>query len=168
MPPKRLEVVVVGRRGVSCGGRDVCPATPTPNAQGCGKRCCWRGRRWWALVPPADAMGRRMHSVKVSMKASRESSSATPYVISYVVGLITAGVTWGLLAAIGRTSGLQDILLIAVATLSVTFATALGMTRHARRSAIVSSLLTLTILGVGLGLLYAFAVAICGAHSSDC
>jgi hypothetical protein len=109
-----------------------------------------------------------MHSVKVSMKASRESSSATPYVISYVVGLITAGVTWGLLAAIGRTSGLQDILLIAVATLSVTFATALGMTRHARRSAIVSSLLTLTILGVGLGLLYAFAVAICGAHSSDC
>jgi hypothetical protein len=43
-----------------------------------------------------------------------------------------------------------------------------GMTRHARRSAIASSLLTFTILGVALGLLYAFAVAICGAHSSDC
>jgi hypothetical protein len=102
------------------------------------------------------------------MRPSRDSRNATPYALSYVVGLITAGVTWGVLAAIGRTSGLQDFLLIAVATLSVTFATAFGMTGHARRSAIASSLLTFTILGVGLGLLYAFAVALCGAHSSDC
>jgi hypothetical protein len=99
---------------------------------------------------------------------SRDSWSPTPYVVSYVVGLLTAGVTWGLLAAIGRTSSLQDILLIAVATLSATFATAFGMTGRARGSAIASSLLTFTILGVGLGLLYAFAVALCGAHSSDC
>jgi hypothetical protein len=102
------------------------------------------------------------------MKASRDSLSATPYVISYVVGVIAAGVTLGLLVATRRTSAIENVLLVAVVTLSVTFATAFGMTGHVRRSVIASSLLTFAILAIGWGLIYAFAAATCGMHPSDC
>jgi VIT1/CCC1 family predicted Fe2+/Mn2+ transporter len=99
---------------------------------------------------------------------NRESLNATPYLFCFIVALASAGGMLGLLVAVGRTNALQNLLLIALVTLVLTFATALGVTGSTRSALIASSVFTCVVLGVGWGLLYAFFAAVCGASPSSC
>jgi hypothetical protein len=99
---------------------------------------------------------------------NRESWNATPYLFCFIVAIATAGGMLGLLLAIGRTNAPQNVLLIALVTLVLTFATALRVTGSTRSALIASSVFTCIVLGVGWVLLYAFSAAVCGASPSSC
>lgn len=97
-----------------------------------------------------------------------ESSNATRYLLGFIVAIASAGGMLGLLVALGRTNAPENVLLIALVTLTLTFATALGATGSARRALIASSVFTCIVLGVGWVLLYALVAAVCGLSPSSC
>ena len=91
-----------------------------------------------------------------------------PYILSFLVAVLTAGITWGAVLAIGGTDAYEKLVIVAVSTLICSTATAFVMTWRLGRAVVASALWTLIIVGGGFALIYALLGAVCGYDRSAC
>jgi hypothetical protein len=89
------------------------------------------------------------------------------YLVSFFCVAATSAITLIALVAIGKTNGVENLLIVALAAFSCSFAVSARVTR--RRSALITSAVsTLIVVGGGFGLLYALFSWGCAAHPSSC
>lgn len=91
-----------------------------------------------------------------------------PYLLSFLVACLAAGITLGALVAIGATNGYENLLIIALLTLTVSWTTAFVMTRRLGKAIVASAAWTLLVVGGGFALIYALFASVCGLDPSAC
>jgi len=70
------------------------------------------------------------------------------------------------LAALGKTNGYENLLIVALSTFAAAYFATLGVTKRPTTAALVSFVSTGVVVGAGFALLYAIFASLCG--SSDC